>query len=155
MSTAPHTGMEFEHDGRAEPSWATDNPPGAQETGSVKLVLFAGVVMIIVGVFEVIMGLTAAFFNGYFEATKDPLVTANYDVWGWVHVALGTVAIVAGAGLFRGKLWARILGILFALSCAVVNLGFLAVAPIWSVTVIVLCVVVVWAIIVHGEELSW
>ena len=120
----------------------------------VGLVLFAGTIMILTGALEVIIGLTAIFFNGYFEATKDPLVTSNYDAWGWVHTVLGSVAIVAGVGLYSGRLWARILGILFSLVAAVVSFGFLSVAPFMSGTVLALCIVCAFAIIVHGEELK-
>jgi hypothetical protein len=154
MSQTPQQGLT-EFDVRGQRSW--DRPSGSAATGETRmvgLVLFAGTIMLLTGVFEVIIGLTALFFNGYFEATQDPLVTSNYDAWGWTHTVLGALAVVAGLGLYRGKLWARILGILFALSCAVVNLGFLSVAPFMSVTVIVLCILCVFAITVHGAELE-
>jgi hypothetical protein len=154
MSQAPQQRLT-EFDVRGQRSW--DTPAGSGATGEsrmVGLVLFAGTVMLLVGVFEVIIGMTALFFNGYFEATQDPLVTSDYDAWGWTHTLLGALAIVAGLGLYKGKLWARILGILFALTCAVVNLGFVAVAPFMSVSVIVLCIVCVFAITVHGAELE-
>jgi hypothetical protein len=155
MSQTPHGLSEFDVRGQRE--YAGSPAGGSEAAGESRMlgfVLFAGTIMILVGVFEVIIGMTALFFNGYFEATKDPLVTSNYDAWGWTHTVLGAVAILAGLGLFRGKLWARILGILFALTCAVVNLGFLSVAPFMSVTVIALCIVCVFAITVHGAELE-
>ena len=124
------------------------------ESRMVGFVLFTGTIMILTGALEVIIGLTALFFNGYFEATKDLLVTSNYDAWGWVHTVLGSVAIVAGVGLYSGRLWARVLGILFSLVAAVVSFGFLSVAPFMSGTVIALCIVSAYAIIVHGEELQ-
>ena len=128
--------------------------PGASgQSRFVGWVLFAGTIMILTGIFEAVLGLTAEFFNGYFEATKDPLVVNDYDSWGWMHTILGSLAVVAGVGLFSGKLWARVLGILFAFCMAIVNLGFLSVAPIWSVTVIVLSVICIFAITVHGAEL--
>ncbi len=154
MSQMPQQRLT-EFDVRGQRSW--DSPAGSGPTGEsrmVGLVLFSGTIMLLVGVFEVIIGMTALFFNGYFEATQDPLVTSNYDAWGLTHTLLGALAIVAGLGLYKGKLWARILGILFALSCAVVNLGFLSVAPFMSVTVIVLCILCVFAITVHGAELE-
>lgn len=155
MSQAPQGLTEFDVRGQRTPPGAPGTRSGARpESRMVGFVLFAGTIMVLVGVFEAILGLTAVFFNGYFEATQDPLVTSDYDTWGWVHTALGTLAVVAGIGLYQGKLWARILGILFALSAAVVNLGFVSVAPFWSVSIIVLCVICVFAITVHGEELA-
>jgi hypothetical protein len=155
MSQPPQGLSEFDVRGQHDYVGSPGVGSGAAgESRMMGFVLFAGTIMIIVGVFEVIIGMTALFFNGYFEATKDPLVTSDYDAWGWTHTVLGAVAILAGLGLYRGKLWARILGILFALTCAVVNLGFLSVAPFMSVTVIVLCIVCVFAITVHGAELE-
>jgi hypothetical protein len=155
MSQTPQGLSEFDVRGQRDYAGSPGGGSGAAgESRMLGFVLFAGTIMILVGVFEVIIGMTALFFNGYFDATQDPLVTSNYDAWGWTHTVLGAVAIVAGLGLFRGKLWARILGILFALTCAVVNLGFLSVAPFMSVTVIVLCIVSVFAITVHGAELE-
>ncbi len=155
MSQPPQGLSEFDLRGQRDYVGSPGVGSGAEgESRMMGFVLFAGTIMILVGVFEVIIGMTALFFNGYFEATKDPLVTSDYDAWGWMHTVLGSVAILAGIGLYRGKLWARILGILFALTCAVVNLGFLSVAPFMSVTVIVLCIVCVFAITVHGAELE-
>lgn len=155
MSQPPQGLTEF--DLRGQRDYVGSPGVGRGDTGQTRmmgLVLFAGTMMILVGAFEVIFGMTALLSSGYFDTTQDPLVTSDFDVWGWTHVVLGSVAVVAGVGLFRGKLWARIVGILFALTCAVVNLGFLSVAPFISGTIIVLCMVCVFAITVHGAELE-
>jgi hypothetical protein len=155
MSQPPQGLTEF--DLRGQRDYVGSPGVGRGDAGQSRMmgfVLFTGTVMILVGVFEVILGLTALFSSGYFGVTQDPLVTSDFDAWGWLHTVLGAVAVVAGLGLFRGKLWARMLGILFALTCAVVNLGFLSVAPFMSVSIIVLCIVCVFAITVHGAELE-
>jgi hypothetical protein len=155
MSQVPQGLTEFDMRGQRSPSDYQGLGAGAEgQSRLVGFVFFAGTVMILTGTFEVVLGLTAVFSKSYFDTTSDPLLTNDYNAWGWMHTALGSLAIVAGAGLFGGKLWARILGILFALSCAVVNLGFLSVAPFMSATIIVLCLVCVFAITVHGAELE-
>lgn len=153
MQSQPMQGLS-EFDVRGERDYVGSPGVGGGESRMVGFVLFAGTIMILTGALEVILGLTAVFFDEYFDATRNPLVTNNYDVWGWAHTFLGSVAIVAGVGLFGGHLWARILGILFALSCAVVSFGFLSVAPFMSGTIIALCIVCVFAITIHGEELQ-
>jgi hypothetical protein len=51
-------------------------------------------------------------------------------------------------------MWARVAGIAVAMVSALVNLAFLSAYPVWSLTVIALDVLVVYAIAVHGEELQ-
>jgi hypothetical protein len=139
--------------GQRSPDNGVGAGSGGGESRMVGWVLFAGVIMILVGAFEAIVGLTALVSSGYFEVTQDPLVTDDLDIWGWTHLVLGGVAVAAGFGLFRGKLWARIIGILFSLVIAVVNIGFVSFAPILSVIIIAMSVICVFAITVHGEEL--
>jgi len=51
-------------------------------------------------------------------------------------------------------MWARIVGVLVALVSSVVNLAFMAAYPLWSVIMIVVDVLVIWAITVHGSEMK-
>ena len=51
-------------------------------------------------------------------------------------------------------MWARIFAVIFAMFSALSNLAFLPSYPIWSAMMIVLCVVIIWAITVHGSELK-
>jgi hypothetical protein len=55
--------------------------------------------------------------------------------------------------MLSGNPVARVAGVVLAALSAVVNLAFLAAYPIWSVLVIALDVVVIYAIVVHGREL--
>jgi hypothetical protein len=72
-----------------------------------------------------------------------------------VHLAGGVLALAAGVGiLWGGRPWARCAGIAVAGLSAVVNLGFLAAAPVWSTLVIALDVVVIHALTVHGREIE-
>jgi hypothetical protein len=120
----------------------------------VGFVMMASVVMVIIGSFEVIMGLTALFEKGYYAVDEQGLTVRDYRVWGWTHIALGVLIVAAGYGLFRGKLWARVAGVVLTFVCAVVNVGFLAASPLWATIVITLCVVTIFAIVVHGAELD-
>ena len=116
-------------------------------------IAFAGIVMILVGTFEAFEGLAALFKDEFFVVTNNGLlVSANYTAWGWLHLILGAVVVAAGCGVFTGKTWARAVGIILAMVSAVVNLAFLAAYPVWSVIVITLDVIVIYALAVHGRE---
>ena len=69
---------------------------------------------------------------------------------GWVVFA-GTMAIVAGAfNILQGL----VAGVVIAGVNTIVQLGFLAAYPVWSILIIALDVVVIYALIVHGRELA-
>lgn len=124
-------------------------------TGWTGWVIFAGVIMMMIGVFQVIEALTALFRHSYYVVGHDDLlVRVNYTGWGWIHLIIGVVIIAAGGGLLLGKMWARVLGVIFAGLSAVANLIFIAAYPFWSLTVIFLDIVVIYAISVHGRELQ-
>jgi hypothetical protein len=126
---------------------------GVEPTSWVGWVLFAGIMMVILGAFQATMGLVALFDEGYFLVTRTGLVVSvDYNTWGWVHIVLGTVAFLAGLGVMAGQTWARVLGIIFAAVSAIVNIGFLAANPIWTIAIITLDVIVIYALAVHGRE---
>ena len=125
------------------------------ESGWVGWIAFAGTMMVLLGSFHAIQGLVALFNDEYFLVAQSGLVvTADFTAWGWAHLILGLIVVAAGASLFTGHMWARIIGVLLALFSAVVNLAFLAAYPLWSAIMIVLDVLVIWAITVHGSEVK-
>ena len=66
-------------------------------------IAFAGVMMVILGTFHIIDGLVAIFNDEYFAVTKSGLIiTADYTVWGWVHLLGGVIIIAAGVAVFTG-----------------------------------------------------
>ena len=124
-----------------------------QPTGWVGWIVFASVMMILVGTFQVVIGLTSLFKSGYYVVpSQDLLVNVNFTAWGWTHIVLGALAVAAAFGLLAGQMWARVVGIAMAVVSAVVNMAFIAAYPLWSIMVITLDVLVVYAISMHGKE---
>ena len=118
-------------------------------------VAFAGVMMIILGVFQIIEGLVALIRSGYYLVRADGLViNVDYSAWGWLHLILGVLAVLAGLGLFAGNMVARVVGVILAAISAIVNLGFLAAFPLWSLIIIAVDIIVIYAIVVHGREMK-
>ena len=70
-----------------------------------------------------------------------------------MHLIGGIIVVAAGVAVFAGRMWARRVGVLIALVSAVVNVGFLSAYPIWSLMMITIDVLVIWALTVHGGEL--
>ena len=78
----------------------------------------------------------------------------DYNTWGWVHLIIGILAIATGAGLIAGNMVARVAGIVLAVISAILNLVFIPAYPVWSTVVIAVDVIVIYAIVVHGQELK-
>ncbi|TNC29137.1 DUF7144 family membrane protein [Amycolatopsis alkalitolerans] len=117
-------------------------------------VAFGGVMLVLLGLFHVVQGIVAVFDEGYYLVTASGLVVnVDYTVWGWVHVALGIVAVAAGVGVLLGNRIAGVAAVVIAALSALVNLGFVAAYPVWSMVVIALDVIVIYAIVTHGRDL--
>jgi len=125
----------------------------AVATGWVGWVIFAGIMMVMLGTLQAIEGLVALFKDTYFVVPRSGLVVSvDYTTWGWVHLLLGILVAAAGLGVMAGQTWARIVGILLALVSAVVNIAFLAANPVWSTILIAVDILVIYALTVHGKE---
>lgn len=126
-----------------------------EPSGWAGWVVFAAVMMMVLGTFQAIEGLVALFNKGFYLVKPSGLVVnVNYSVWGWTHLLLGAVAVVAGMGLMVGNIAARAVGVAVALLSAIANLAFMSAYPIWSTMLVALDVIVIYAIIVHGRELK-
>jgi hypothetical protein len=117
-------------------------------------ILFAGTMLILLGTFQFIDGLVALFNSNYYLVTSNKLVVhANYTAWGWTLLVFGALSVAAGFGVMAGRTWARIYGIAVAFLSALVNLAFTAAYPVWSIIMVGLDIVVIWALAVHGREM--
>ena len=114
---------------------------------------FAGIMMLMLGAFQAIEALTALFNQNYLLVKSSGLVVhVNIAAWGWVHLILGVVAVLAGFAVIAGRMWGRVVGIIMAGVSAIVNLAYIAAYPLWSVIVIALDIIVIHALAVHGRE---
>jgi hypothetical protein len=142
---------------RTEPVTSSSYPPdgGAVVSGWAGWVVFAGIMMIMLGAFQVIEGLVALFDQGYYLVAPSGLVlSVDYNTWGWTHLIIGVLAVATGIGLIAGNVLARVVGVILAVLSAILNLVFIAAYPVWSTVVIAIDVIVIYAIVVHGRELK-
>lgn len=115
-------------------------------------IAFASLMMIMMGAFNAIEGLTGVFVDDFYVTTPENVLVFDVTTWGWVHLVVGVLVAITGAVLLTGAAWARVLTVVFAILNAVAQLAFAAVYPVWSLIVITLCVVVIWAVVVHGGD---
>ena len=141
MTGTDQSSYETRGSGRASSAWAG-------------WVVFAGVLMVLVGAYQAIVGLVALFDDGYYVVRPEGLVVnVDYTAWGWVHLLLGLLAFFAGFGVLSGQTWARAVGIIIAGVAAVVNFAFIAAFPVWATILITMDILVIYALAAHGREL--
>lgn len=140
-------------------SYAADEPyrvPSRREpTAWVGFVLFGGIMLMMMGGFQVIEGFVALFKEDYYLVTRNGLVVSmDYTAWGWTHLLIGLVAVGVGFGVLLGQMWARVAGIVIAVISAMVNIAFLPAYPVWCTIVIATDILVIYALAVHGSEVK-
>lgn len=109
-------------------------------------VAFAACMLTLLGVFEVISGLTALFNDTFFVVAPHYTFKFDVTVWGWIHLILGIIMIATAIGLFTTKGWALVTGIVFATLSAIANFFFIPYYPLWSIVIIALNAWVIWSL---------
>jgi len=121
---------------------------------AVGFILFAAIMMIMVGIFQALQGLIAIFENEFYVATRNYLFQFDATTWGWIHLIVGVIVAFAGWGLLSGRTWARVVAIALAVLSAIANFLFIPYYPFWSLLIIAVDVFVIWAIAAHGREVG-
>jgi uncharacterized membrane-anchored protein len=140
-------------------SYTAGEPYRAQRrdepTAWVGMIIFGGIMMLMMGAFQIIEGLVALFNDEYYLVTRNGLIVSlDYTAWGWTHLIIGLIAVCAGIGVLLGQMWARVVGIIIAVVSALANIAFLSAYPVWSTIVIATDVLVIYALTVHGREVK-
>ena len=121
-------------------------------TGWVGWIYFAGMLMLLIGIFQTIAGFVALFKDDLYLTAAGNLLVFDYSQWGWIHIILGIVLVITSFSLMAGGTWGRILGSLLAVLSAIANFAFLSAYPVWSSIMITIDVLILYALIVHGHE---
>ena len=128
----------------------SENRSGA----AVGFTYFAATMMILGGGLDLLQGLAAVIRSNYFVVTPHYAYTINATSWGWIHMILGVILVLAGAAVINGSVWARGIGVVVAAMVAVSNFLWLPYQPVWSIIIIAVCVMVMWPLTVHGRDVT-
>lgn len=126
--------------GRSHSGWASG------------LTVFAGVIMVIGGVWHALVGIAALFNDQLYVSTPRYIYAFDLTAWGWTYLILGVLVALAGVAVFSGQEWARVVGAVLAAVSMLANFMFIPHYPIWSLLVIALDVAVIWALVVYRRD---
>jgi hypothetical protein len=119
---------------------------------AVGFTIFAGVMMIMVGIFQGLWGLAAIIKDQFFVVTRNYAYNVDVTTWGWIHLIVAAIIVLAGFALFSGAVWARTVGVTLAVLSAIANFLTIPYYPLWSILIIAVDVFVIWALTAHGRD---
>ncbi len=122
-------------------------------SGWVGWIGFASFMLVLMGTLHIIAGLVALFKNEILLVGPNNTWLLDYTQWGWVHILGGIIAIWAASSLAQGHIFGRTAAALIAFISAIINMAFVPVYPVWSIMIITIDILVIWAVTVHGDEL--
>ncbi len=115
---------------------------------------FAAFMMIMIGVFHVVAGLAAILKDGFYVLGQEYVFKFDPTTWGWIHLIVGIVVLLAGFALFSGAVWARTVGVIMAMISALIGFAWLPWYPIWGIVFITIAIAVIWALTAHGRDVA-
>jgi uncharacterized membrane protein len=122
-------------------------------TGWVGWSIFAAVMLLIGGIMQGIYGLVALLNDEWVVWGNSGAVLIDVSAWGWIHLVLGILLVLVGLGILYGNVVARIFGVAIAGLSLLASFFALPLYPLWSLVVIAIDLLVIWALVVHGGEL--
>jgi hypothetical protein len=114
--------------------------------------MFAGVLMLVVGVWGVLAGIAAILHDNVYVNAPNYVYSFDLTGWGWAHLVLGALVALAGVGVLQGATWARFVGIAVAVLSLLANFAFIPYYPVWSILIIAVDVIVIWALATYRPE---
>ena len=138
------------HDQAARTPGSAERPSGL----AVGMTLFAAIMMMVAGTFQAIQGLIALFNDTFYAVGEEWIFSFDVTTWGWIHLVVGLLVGLAGYFVLTGAVWARAVGVGLAALSALLNFTWLHYHPVYSVLIITLDVLVIWALTAHGRDVT-
>ena len=114
---------------------------------------FAGIMVIIVGVLNVIWGI-AAIDQSTFFVGETKLVFQDVKTWGWIVLIVGVLEIFAGFGIFARNQAARWFGIIVASLNLIAALVSINAYPTWGLIIVLIDILIIYGLAAHGHKLE-
>ena len=128
--------------------------PAGETTHRVEgagLILFASVLLVVIGCFNVIYGI-AAIANSHVFVASTHYVFGGLRSWGWITLIVGALLLLAAAGVLAGNQWARWFAVAVLGLNAIDQMFFLPGYPFWSLTIIAADIVAIWGRCAYGSR---
>jgi hypothetical protein len=114
-------------------------------------VMFAAILLFVVGCFNLIDGI-AAIANSHVFVANAHYVIGNLRAWGWITLILGALQLLAAIGILAGSQVARWFAVAVIALNAIDQMFFIPAYPFWSLIIIAVDVVALWGLCAYGSR---
>jgi hypothetical protein len=115
------------------------------------MIVFAVVLLITVGFFNVIDGIAAITSSHVFIANAH-YVIGDLRAWGWVALIFGALQVLAALGILAGNQVARWFAVAVIGLNAIGQMFFIPAYPFWALMIIAVDVVALWGLCAYGSR---
>jgi len=115
------------------------------------LVIFAAVLLAVLGFFNLLDGI-AAIANSHIFIGNAHYVVGDLRAWGWVMTIFGAVQLLAAAGVWTGNQLARWFAVAVIGLNAIAQMFFIPAYPFWSLLIIAVDIVALWGLCAYGSR---
>jgi hypothetical protein len=114
-------------------------------------VLFAGIMMAVVSVLNIIYGI-AAIGDSNFFVNDQKYILSNLNTWGWVTLVIGAIQMVAAFSIWNGRSFGRWLGIGMAAASSIAALLSIPAYPFWSLAIFAIDIMIIYGLAAYGGQ---
>ena len=115
------------------------------------MVVFAAVLLGMLGIFNLIDGIAAVARSSVFIGNAH-YVFGDLRTWGWVALILGGLQALASIGVLAGNQVARWTGVALIGLNSIGQMLFIPAYPFWSLMIIAVDVVALWGLCAYGSR---
>ena len=115
------------------------------------MVIFAGVLLAVIGFFNLLDGI-AAIANSTFFIGGAHYVVGDLRAWGWTMTIIGGVQLLAAVGVWAGSQLARWFAVAVVGLNALAQMFFIPAYPFWSLMIIAADIVALWGLCAYGSR---
>jgi hypothetical protein len=116
-------------------------------------IVFAGVLLMILGTLNVVEGL-AAINSAHFFVGNAHYIAGDLNTCGWVALCIGVIEWVVGVAVFVKNQFARWTGVVVLSANAIAQLLMIPAYPFWSLCIFALDILGIYGLVAYGSRIA-
>jgi hypothetical protein len=112
-------------------------------------ITFAGVMIVLVSILNIIDGIAAISKSSFFVENAR-YVFSDLNTWGWIVLGIGVLQMVVAFGIWAGNQLARWTGIVIVSLNAIAQLLFMPAYPFWSLSIFAIDLLILYGLAAYG-----
>jgi len=115
------------------------------------MVLFASILLVVIGCFNLIYGIAAVAQSHVFVANAH-YVFGDLRSWGWIALIIGILQLLAAVGVLAGNQPSRWFAVVILGLSAIDQMLSIQAYPFWSVLIIAMDIIALYGLVAYGSR---